>query len=103
MSTTTSKSSESISLLIDSVRVARETEELANDTLDEIREQKTLLHRAWGNMRGMMDTTWETEIVTQRLASESRSKTRNLWMWLIGLCVLNVILMFRIIDHGRIL
>ena len=56
MSTTTSKSSESTSLLIDSVRVARETEELANDTLDEIREQKTLLHRAWGNMRGMMDT-----------------------------------------------
>lgn len=95
--------SERTSLLQDSLREARETELIANETLSSVQEQGSFLSYIMNLVDNVTSNTNDANLAAGELEQQRKERTRNLWFTFTLLTSLNVLIMIRVIIHGRIL
>ena len=94
---------ERTSLLHDTLREARDTELIAGDTLSSIQHQGSLLNYIMDLVNNISSNTNNANIATEELERQVKERTHRLWMTFIILTTANLLIMVRVISHGRIL
>ena len=99
----TNNASERTHLLQDSLREARETELIANETLSSVQEQGSLLSYIMNLVDNVTSNTNHANLAADELERQKKERTAKLWMTFTILSCVNILIMIRVIIHGRIL
>jgi hypothetical protein len=97
------KPSEISPLLMDALREAKETENIANQTMEVVEQQGETIDATSGLVRGVREMSSTAVNHLKQLQAKVASKKICLWGFIMGLFVLNIILVITMIyNHGHL-